>query len=90
MLGPMEIKSASFTSWFWHYIEARLPLEAEKYDVTILPVGVRRHWFLKKTIRYEMHGAMANITNFVAAALENGSCVRVSMPRSLSRRLGSR
>lgn len=90
MLGPMEIKNASFTTWFWRQVEARLPLDAEKYDVTILPVGVRRHWFLKKTIRYEMHGAMANITSFIAAALENGSCIRVSMPQSVSRKLGQR
>ena len=84
----MEIKTAAFTAWRWQLFEARLALTAESYDVSMAKLSIRNHWFLKKTIEYELHGTILNIARFVNDVLNQRRCLRIAMPKSLSRRLG--
>jgi hypothetical protein len=79
----MEIEHIEFTSWRWRSTEISIPVAACSYFVDADLLGTRFHWFLKKTVAFEMYGSKDNILRFVQAQLEDGTCRSITLPQRL-------
>jgi len=86
MFGPMEIERIQFTGWRWTRL-ADIPLESYTFGVDALYRSTRFHWFLKKTVEFELRGPRVSIMQFIEKKLGDGSCLRIKMGKSLQRRL---
>jgi hypothetical protein len=83
----MEIEYVTFTSWRWSSIEVDGPVEAHSFYVDAKVLTIRRHWFLKKSVMFELRGPRVGICQFIEKKLEDGSCRSARMGKPLQRRI---
>lgn len=89
MRGPMEVEHVSFTVWRWSRIERGVPLESYTFGVDAIYIGTRSHWFMKKTVEFELHGSRVQIVQFIEAKLRDGTCKRIKMGKTMSHKLSN-